>query len=132
MVTADRQIFVVTVYFDGKCGLCSKEIRYYQKMAHAGLFNWCDIAHDPSPLVPLGVSQADALRWLHARDRDGKMHIGVDAFVQIWQQLHIGWRFLAILAGLPIIHTMLGWLYQRFAAYRFARLSHCQIAASRS
>ena len=123
---------MVTVYFDGKCGLCTKEIRYYQKIAPAVLFSWCDIAHDPSSLAPLGISQADALRWLHARDGDGKIHIGIDAFILIWQQLHIGWRALAILANLPILHPMLGWLYQRFAAYRFARLDHCQIAAGRS
>ncbi|NBX07903.1 MAG: DUF393 domain-containing protein [Proteobacteria bacterium] len=84
---------MVTVYFDGKCGLCAKEIRYYQKIAPAGIFSWCDIAHDPSLLAPLGISQADALRWLHTRDGAGN---------------------------------------QRFAAYRFARLDHCQIAAGRS
>ena len=123
---------MVTVYFDGKCGFCAKEIRYYQKIAPAGIFSWCDIAHDPSLLAPLGISQADALRWLHTRDGAGKLHIGLDGFILIWQQLHIGWRFLAILASLPVMHPVLGWVYQRFAAYRFARLDHCQIAAGRS
>ena len=41
------------VYFDGKCGLCSKEIRYYQKIAPKGVFEWQDIAHDAGPLKAL-------------------------------------------------------------------------------
>ena len=123
---------VIHVYFDGKCGLCSKEIRYYQKISPSAVFSWCDIAHDPAPLAPLGIGQADALRLLHAKDADGQLHIGVAAFILIWKQLHFGWRLLAVLAGLPMIKPILEAGYRRFAAYRFARLSHCQIAAERS
>ena len=120
------------VYFDGKCGLCSKEISYYQKIAPKGVFEWQDIAHDASALKPLNISQADALRLLHAKDKKGEMQIGVDAFILIWNELSIGWRFLSVLAGLPIIRPILGWVYRRFASYRFARLEHCQIAAKGS
>ena len=97
------------VYFDGKCGLCSKEISYYQKIAPKGVFEWQDIAHDASALKPLNISQADALRLLHAKDKKGEMHIGVDAFILIWNELSIGWQFLSVLAGLPIIRPILGW-----------------------
>ena len=120
------------VYFDGKCGLCSKEISYYQKIAPKGVFEWQDIAHDASALKPLNISQADALRLLHAKDKKGEMHIGVDAFILIWDELSIGWRFLSVLAGLPMIRPILGWVYRRIASYRFARLEHCQIAAKGS
>ena len=123
---------MIKVYFDGKCGLCSKEIRYYQKIAPSAVFSWCDIAHDPAPLAPLGIGQAEALRLLHAEDDEGQLHIGVAAFILIWKQLHSGWRLLAALAGLPIIKPLLEGVYRRFATYRFARLSHCQIAAGRS
>ena len=123
---------MIKVYFDGKCGLCSKEIQYYQKIAPSATFSWCDIAHDPAPLAQLGIGQAEALRLLHAEDHEGQLHIGVAAFILIWKQLHFGWQLLAALAGLPIFKPLLEGVYQRFAAYRFARLSHCQIAAGRS
>ena len=123
---------MIKVYFDGKCGLCSKEIRYYQKIAPSATFSWCDIANDPAPLAQLGIGQAEALRLLHAEDHEGQLHIGVAAFILIWKQLHFGWQLLAALAGLPIIRPLLEAVYWRFAAYRFARLSHCQIAAGRS
>ncbi|MEC9079196.1 MAG: DCC1-like thiol-disulfide oxidoreductase family protein, partial [Pseudomonadota bacterium] len=31
---------MITVFFDGKCGLCSREIRHYQKIAPAERFCW--------------------------------------------------------------------------------------------
>ena len=120
------------IYFDGKCGLCSKEIRYYQKIAPKGVFEWQDIAHDAAPLKPLNISQADALRLLHGKDNAGEIHIGVDAFILIWSKLSFGWRLLSVLASLPIICPILGWVYRKFASYRFARLEHCQIAAKGS
>ena len=119
----------VTVYYDGKCGLCSKEIAHYRKIANEDQFIWSDIAHDAQPLDILGVSQMDALRRLHATDRMGRLHIGVDAFILIWQQLP-RWRLLAILVSLPVVRHIATMLYNRFADYRFARLEHCQISAN--
>ena len=120
-------ILMIEVFFDGKCGLCSKEIAYYQSIAPSGIFAWMDIATDASPLAAHQISQADALRHLHVRDSGGNWHIGAAAFLVIWQQLRY-WRFLAVLVGLPIIHQIAAMVYNRFANYRFAKLAHCQIA----
>ena len=96
---------MIEVFFDGKCGLCSKEIAYYQSIAPSGVFVWEDIATDASPLAAHQISQADALRYLHVRDAAGNWHIGAAAFLVIWQQLRY-WRFLAVLVGLPIIRQI--------------------------
>ena len=124
---SDWVILMIEVFFDGKCGLCSKEIAYYQNIAPSGIFAWMDIATDASPLAAHQISQADALRHLHVRDAAGDWHIGAAAFLVIWQQLRY-WRFLAVLVGLPIIRQIAAMVYNRFADYRFARLAHCQIA----
>ena len=120
---------LVTVYYDGKCGLCRKEISHYKKIATEGQFIWSDIAHDAAPLSQLGVSQMDALRRLHATDRNGRLHVGLYAFILIWRQLPT-WRPLAILVSLPVVRYIAGMLYNRFADYRFARLEHCQISVN--
>ena len=117
---------MIQIYFDGKCGLCSKEIRYYQRIAPADVFVWYDIATDPSPLSPLNIKQTDALRRLHAKDSNNSMHIGVDAFILIWRHLP-RWYFLAALVSLPGIKHVASFAYARFADYRFKRLPHCQI-----
>lgn len=117
---------MIDVYFDGKCGLCSKEIRYYQTIAPSGVFTWHDIAHDPAPLATLGISQEAALRRLHVIDKNKTRHQGVDAFIVIWQKLPY-WSLLALFARLPIIHKIAQIAYNRFADYRFKNLDHCQI-----
>jgi len=118
---------MIEVFFDGKCGLCSKEISYYQSIAPVGIFIWRDIANDPAPLQKHGITQADALRHLHVLDIDDQWHIGAAAFIIIWKHLSY-WRLLAAVVGLPIIRHIASALYNKFAEYRFAKLAHCQVA----
>jgi predicted DCC family thiol-disulfide oxidoreductase YuxK len=119
---------VITVYYDGLCGLCAREIAYYRRIAPAGIFDWQDIARNPAPLGALGITQAEALKLLHARDAEGQMHVGVAAFLLIWQQLP-HWRVLARVVAWPPLRALAEVAYARFAAWRFTRLAHCQLAA---
>ena len=121
---------MITVFFDGKCGLCSKEILHYAKLAHPNTFTWQDVANEPNHIEVLGVSQEAALRRLHARDVDGKWHIGVAAFILIWLQLpQYRWTVLAKLLKLPLAYQISQFLYGKFADYRFSRLAHCKVTA---
>lgn len=116
---------MITVYYDGICHLCAREIAYYQRIAPPGLFDWQDIARNAAPLMDLGITQAEALELLHARDDEGRLHVGVAAFLLIWQQLP-RWRVLAAVIGVPPLRWLAEQAYRRFASWRFARLSHCQ------
>ena len=118
---------MIEVFFDGKCGLCSKEISYYQRIAPTGIFSWMDIATDPHPLAAYDITQADALRHLHVRDCKGQFHKGAVAFLVIWKQLRY-WKILAVIVGLPFVRHIAIAVYNQFADYRFTRLDHCQIA----
>ena len=120
---------MLTVYYDGKCGLCRREIEYYKRVAPTDRFVWLDIATDPAGLADLNISQADALRRLHALDSSGNTYVGVAAFIAIWQGLNY-WRYLAMIIKLPLLQSSAAFLYDRFADYRFSRLTHCQIAAA--
>ena len=119
---------MLTVYYDGKCGLCRREIEYYKRVAPPDRFLWQDIANDPSSLADLGVSQSDALRRLHARDAAGNVYVGATAFIAIWQYLNY-WRYLALICKLPLLKALASFVYDRFADYRFSRLTHCQLAS---
>lgn len=118
---------MIIVLYDGLCGLCSKEIRYYQRIAPEGVFDWRDVARYPAAAADLGVSRVDALRELHARDAEGRDHVGVDAFILIWRQMK-GWRRLAWVTALPGIRQVARFVYRKGAAWRFRRLDHCQLA----
>ena len=118
---------LIKVFYDGKCGLCSKEINYYKSIAPKNTFEWYDIATNQSDLKHIKVSQYDALMYLHVLDKQSNLRIGVDAFISIWCELRF-WNLLSILIKLPFIHSLAKFMYKIFAGYRFKKLSHCQIA----
>lgn len=119
---------MITVFYDGKCSLCSKEIDYYRKIAPSGIFDWQDITKSQEKLKKENITLSEGLKLLHAKDHTGQMHIGVDAFILIWKQLK-RWRVLAVLVGLPIIKQFANVSYHIFANWRFKRLKHCKLAA---
>jgi len=119
---------MITVFYDGKCGLCSKEIDHYKSIAPDGIFIWEDITQSTTALNKEGINLADGLKLLHAKNNNGKMHIGLDAFILIWGQLK-RWKILSSLDSLPIVYQLTTLAYKAFANWRFKRLSHCQIAA---
>lgn len=118
---------MITVFYDGKCGLCSKEINYYRNIAPDGVFNWQDITVSAEDLKKEGIRLCEGLKLLHAKDISGKIYIGVDAFILIWKQLK-HWKLLAAIISLPLIRQATNFVYKIFASWRFKRLKHCQIA----
>jgi len=113
----------ITVFYDGKCGLCSKEINHYKRIEPKGVFKWIDITSEPETFEKLGYKKEDGLRALHAQDTDGNIHIGIDAFILIWQQLK-RWRCWAIFLSLPIIKQITEFTYKHFANWRFNKLGY--------
>ena len=118
---------MIRVFYDGKCGLCRREIEHYKRIAPVGVFDWVDIKVDASSLEKLSIAYADGLKLLHAQDAQGKLHVGVDAFILIWRQIP-RWRVLVSIVGAGFIRPVANIAYRAFAAWRFNRLSHCQIA----
>jgi predicted DCC family thiol-disulfide oxidoreductase YuxK len=39
---------MISVFYDGKCGMCRKEITHYKRIAPENVFNWIDITVDAS------------------------------------------------------------------------------------
>ncbi|OJF94954.1 thiol-disulfide oxidoreductase DCC family protein [Pararhizobium antarcticum] len=119
---------MITVFYDGACGLCTREINHYRRIAPPGAFQWVDVMRDGQALEKHNISLAAALLDLHSLDQNGTVHRGVDTFLLIWRQIP-RWRFVAKVAGLKPVTLVLKAIYPVFARWRFARLSHCQIAA---
>lgn len=118
---------MITVFYDGKCGLCSREINHYRKVAPLGIFDWQDITESSVELEKVDLSVADALKELHATDHEGSLYKGIDAFILIWNHMH-RWHILAAMVSLPIIYRVASFVYQRFAKWRFNRLDYCQLS----
>ena len=71
---------MITVFYDGKCSLCSKEINYYKTIANPKKFIWLDVANNPNYLKSIDVNLSDALMQLHVLDNKNNIHVGVEAF----------------------------------------------------
>jgi predicted DCC family thiol-disulfide oxidoreductase YuxK len=113
----------ITVFYDGACGLCAKEINHYKKIAPQGVFEWIDITHDLIVFEALGYTKEEGLRALHALDHGGDMHKGIDAFLLIWGKLK-HWRLLVVFVSLPGVVHLVRFFYKHFANWRFKKLGY--------
>lgn len=107
----------VTVYYDGLCRLCSREINHYRGMRGAEALRFIDITSPDFDAPREGVDPVEVHKTMHVRDASGRLHLGVDAFICIWDQLP-SLRFLVPVARTVPIHWVLRGFYAVFASVR--------------
>ena len=109
-----------TVFYDGGCPLCRREIARYWELDRDGAVDWVDLLGAPERLDAAGISTAQAMARLHVIDGDGRILTGVPGLVALWRRLPY-YRYLAgLVTGLRLA-TPLDWAYGRFAAWRYRR-----------
>ncbi len=102
-----------TVYFDGACPVCSREIAVYQQGPGGQDIRWVDVTRcGPGELGP-GLSREAALARLHLRNRDGQLVSGAAAFTGLWKQLP-RWRWLGVVFGSGLRLAVLEIAYRLF------------------
>jgi ubiquinone biosynthesis monooxygenase Coq7 len=83
---------ICTVYFDGACPLCAKEITTYQTWRGADKIEWIDASRCEEIELGTQLNRQQALNKLHARDETGQLVSGAAAFIVMWRQLPaLGW-----------------------------------------
>lgn len=105
-----------TVYFDGSCPLCRREISLYQRATPSSPIEWIDVSGDSQCAID-GRSCSDLMTRFHLRTADGRMLSGAAAFVQLWL-LFPGWRWLGRFGSLPGMRAVLEALYVAFLRVR--------------
>ena len=76
-----------TVYFDGLCPLCSREIEHYRKQRGAERIRFVDICAGDFNAAAESLDPRLIHKVMHVRDPQGRLWTGVDAFIQIWTAL---------------------------------------------
>ena len=109
-----------TVFFDGGCPLCRREIEHYQRRDRAAALAWVDITRDWQTLGAHGLRPDQAMAQLHVLDEQGRWQIGAWGFAAIWERLP-GYRWLArVVRGLHLL-PLLNAAYRPFARWRLRR-----------
>lgn len=77
----------VKVFYDGLCVVCSSEINHYKKMQGGDKIDFVDITSLDFNASKENLNPHSVHKELHAKDKNGNVYIGVDAFVLIWSQI---------------------------------------------
>lgn len=114
---------MISVFYDGQCGLCGREINYYRRIAPPGCFDWVDLTRTPERFEALGFSVETGLHTLHVQDDQQRLHAGVNAFIVIWRALPY-WRWLAPVVAMPPVRWLADKGYRWFANWRFKHMGY--------
>ena len=115
---------MISVFYDGNCSLCSKEIGFYRKITKNHPFIWIDLSNN-NVIENESFSKIDALKLLHVKDHNNNLYIGVPAFIVIWKNIPI-LKWLGFVATKPIIYWTLCTLYKIFSKWRFNKVATCK------
>ncbi len=95
-----------TVYFDGACPLCRREIAHYRSREGSASIAWVDAASCSPAELGADLSRDAALGRLHVRQADGALVTGASAFAAIWDRLPAyGW-LAGIASRRPLLKAM--------------------------
>ena len=97
-----KEVFPLTVLYDGACPLCRREIGIYrslQPLQPDAPVCFADVSDTTLPLPP-GSTREQLLARFHVRGRDSQLLSGAQAFLALWAALP-GWRWLARVGRLP-------------------------------
>lgn len=107
-----------TVFFDGACPLCRREIALYQGAAPASPVEWVDVSRfGEGAARDTGQSCGALMARFHVRTPDGVVRSGAAAFISLWL-LYPGWRWLGKFGRLPGMERLLELLYLGFLRLR--------------
>ncbi|MGE0614334.1 MAG: thiol-disulfide oxidoreductase DCC family protein [Bacteriovoracia bacterium] len=105
------------IFLDTDCMLCSAEARFIRKHDLKSAVGFIDIAAPDFSPEKWGVDPEHVRLYMHMRTPEGKIVIGVPAFIRIWS-LVPGLRGVARLLSLPVMFQLAQIGYFVFARVR--------------
>ena len=106
------------VFFNNSCNICRAEINMYKKENIENL-NWVDITKNKEAEIETSKSDKELLRRLHVKE-DGKVYIGVDAFLLIWKKIP-KYKFLYKFFKLPVVYHLFYLGYEIVAFFLYLK-----------
>jgi len=116
----ERPVFPLTVFYDGACIVCAREMARYRAMDREGRLLFVDVSVPEFDPAPYGMGRDEFMAQMHAMDSEGRVYRAVDAFRAIWQAFPASTlcRLLGTVIALPGINSLARRGYALFARYR--------------
>lgn len=76
----------LTVFYDGACPLCAREIAFYRRRAGGDQVCWLDVSATGKE-IPASLSREEALARFHVLTPEGELLSGGEAFTRLWSAL---------------------------------------------
>lgn len=105
----------LTLYYDGDCPLCAREIQLLRQHTDVQRLCLVDISLRDFHAESIGLTQPALQNLLHARFADGQWVTGLDATLWSWRAAGLG-RWTAPSPGLRCDRYW-SWVIERFVAY---------------
>lgn len=85
-----KQSWPLTLYFDGECPLCAREIKLLRARSKADRLHFVDLSDEAFDASTVGFTHAQMVSSLHARFSDGTWVKGLDATLWSWRAAGLG------------------------------------------
>ena len=107
----------LTIFFDGGCPLCKREVDFLQSRNHKGYLSFIDInSSDFSLDLKYGISYKQAMERIHAFKSDGSVIKDIKVFQEAYSLIGLGWIYTP--TKLPDLDKCIEFIYGFWAKYR--------------
>ncbi len=109
--------YPLTVFFDGACPICAREIAIMKRLDRKQQLTFCDFSLPEYDERLTGFSPVELGRVIHAQWADGRVIRGVEVFQAMWEAVGLG-----MLTKLSRVWFVEPFLYKAYAWFAQNRL----------
>ncbi len=107
----------LTIFFDGGCPLCKREVDFLQSKNQNGFLDFIDINSSKVSLeLEYGITYKQAMQRIHALKSDGSLIKDIKVFQEAYDLIGLGWIYAP--TKLAIINSLVEYIYKYWAKYR--------------
>ena len=107
----------LTIFFDGGCPLCKREVDFLQSRNQKGYLSFIDINTSDFYLdLKYGITYKQAMERIHALKSDGSLIKDIKVFQEAYDLIDLGWIYAP--TKIPIFDKFIEFIYRIWAKYR--------------
>ena len=107
----------LTIFFDGGCPLCKREVDFLQSRNQKGYLSFIDINTSDFYLdLKYGITYKQAMERIHALKSDGSVIKDIKVFQEAYTLIGLGWIYAP--TKIPVFDEFIEFIYGIWAKYR--------------